>query len=840
MALKQIAEKLNEEFAAEGRRLVFWYDAKAEFAADIESGGLVLEKAKIYRLEKNNQFYTKYFLECVDRETNYLVYAPFPKPDVRENHLADMVRYSREFFADKASLICVDLGIAPELKPVIQNHIKFFASKERCQKFYDLKIDDYSKDTILTGIMSVVCKAKTVSFEEVLRAVFIKDTGGGNKYLSEIEKFGLLDSFWELCEELYGYHDVSPSLKNLAASFFITYTAHSASSGLPSKWKGRVASQTGSVVAFMDNMMNSAKCRDAYDDISRNVAAEIGAAERLREMALDSLAECDSFEIIDEMITAWTVDNLLSENVGAKLAGMDIHALCRRRMELHFGDMFHDVYSMLEMACRVIEIVGYRCPEDTAAIIKQYTENDYKYDYCYRKFYDYYDRIEARTDFETLRERAENIYTNIYLDRLTVSWSNALCAEKSIEAIPGQERFYRRCVAPAKERVVVIISDALRYETAAELADILSEDEKCGGVHLDVMYGVLPSVTKLGMAALLPHGMIEIDDNFKVSVDGRPCDTLSQREAVLQSEVPNGRCLQYDDVMAAKREEVRTMFGNKEVVYVYHNQIDARGDKANTENEVFSACAESVNEIRRIVRRLTEDVSARHFIITADHGFIYKRDRIGEYDKISGRELKGFYVGKRYVIGRDPIEAEGVKNYEISASLGGRSLNVAVPSGTSIFKTAGGGQNYVHGGTSPQEMLIPVLDVRTAAGHQETRPAAIDFISTMKKITSLAPSLEFYQMEPVTDVVKEAVYKLFFISEDNEKISNEVTFEAKSRAPEAEKRISRLKFTFKNKRYRGDKRYYLVAYLDSNNSFVEPVFKYEMAVDIAFADDFGF
>ena len=146
----------------------------------------------------------------------------------------------------------------------------------------------------------------------------------------------------------------------------------------------------------------------------------------------------------------------------------------------------------------------------------------------------------------------------------------------------------------------------------------------------------------------------------------------------------------------------------------------------------------------------------------------------------------------------------------------------------------------MHGGTSPQEMLIPVLDVRTAAGHQETRPAAIDFISTMKKITSLAPSLEFYQMEPVTDVVKEAVYKLFFISEDNEKISNEVTFEAKSRAPEAEKRISRLKFTFKNKRYRGDKRYYLVAYLDSNNSFVEPVFKYEMAVDIAFADDFGF
>lgn len=840
MALKQIAEKLNKEFAAEGRRLVFWYDTKAEFAADIESGGLVLERAKIYRLEKDNQFYTKYFLECVDRETNYLIYAPFPKPDVRENHLADMVRYSREFFADKVSLICVDLCIAPELKPVIQNHIRFFTSKERCQKLYDLKIGNYRKDTLLTGIMSVVCKAKTASFEEVLRAVLIKDIEGENKYLSEIEKFGLLDSFWELCEELYGYHDVSPSLKNLAASFFITYTAHSASVGLPSKWKGRVASQTGSVVAFMDNMMNSAKCRDAYDDISRNVAAEIGAAGVLREMALDSLAECDSFEIIDEMIIAWAVDNLLSENIGAKLAGMDIRTLCRRRMELHFGEMFHDAYSMLEMACQIIEIAGYRCPEDTAAIIKRYTENDYKYDYCYRKFYDYYDRIEARAAFEALRERVENIYTNIYLDRLAASWSKALFAEKSIKAIPGQEHFYRRCVAPAKERVVVIISDALRYEVAAELADTLFEDEKCGGVHLDVMYGVLPSVTKLGMAALLPHERINIDDNFKVSADGRPCDTLSQREAVLQAEVSNGRCLQYDDVIAAKREEVRKMFGNKEVVYVYHNQIDARGDKANTENEVFSACAESVIEIHRMIRRLTEDISARHFIITADHGFIYKRDRIREYDKISGTELKGFYVGKRYIIGRDPIEADGVKNYDISAFLSGASLNVAVPSGTSIFKTAGGGQNYVHGGASLQEMLIPVLDVRTAVGHQETRPAAIDFISTTKKITSLVQSLEFYQMEPVTDIVKEAVYRLFLVSEDNEKISNEVTLEAKSREPEAAKRISRLKFTFKNRRYHSDKRYYLVAYLDSNNSFAEPVLKYEMAVDIAFADDFGF
>ena len=32
-----------------------------------------------------SSIYTKYFLERVDKTTNYHIYAPFPKPDVREN-----------------------------------------------------------------------------------------------------------------------------------------------------------------------------------------------------------------------------------------------------------------------------------------------------------------------------------------------------------------------------------------------------------------------------------------------------------------------------------------------------------------------------------------------------------------------------------------------------------------------------------------------------------------------------------------------------------------------------------------------------------------------------------
>ena len=134
--LKQITDKLNTEFAGDGRKLVFWYDDQAEFAEDIES--LELVNAKLLRIAADKQFYAKYFLERLDREGNYLVYAPFPKPLVRDNHLEDTLLYSKRFFADRTSLLLVDLGIDPVHRNLIQKHIKFFAAKERTQRFYDL------------------------------------------------------------------------------------------------------------------------------------------------------------------------------------------------------------------------------------------------------------------------------------------------------------------------------------------------------------------------------------------------------------------------------------------------------------------------------------------------------------------------------------------------------------------------------------------------------------------------------------------------------------------------------------------------------------------------------
>jgi len=86
-------------------------------------------------------------------------------------------------------------------------------------------------------------------------------------------------------------------------------------------------------------------------------------------------------------------------------------------------------------------------------------------------------------------------------------------------------------------------------------------------------------------------------------------------------------------------------------------------------------------------------------------------------------------------------------------------------------------------------------------------------------------------------VVKATSYKVFFISEDNEKISNECIYVADKKDVDPQKRIFRLRFNFKNKQYDKAKRYYLVAYDEKNDL---AVFRHGVVMDIAFADDFGF
>lgn len=833
--LKQIIDRLNAEFTGETRKLVFWYDDKAEFAEDMET--VELQNAKIYYLQPDNQFYTKYFLERVDKTTNYLIYAPFPKPDVRDNHLEDTMLYSRRFFADRASLLSVDLGIEEKYKPVIEKHIKFFANKERTQRFYDLEIENFNEENILVGLLSAVCKVRTCSFEEVVRIVLTDGELVDNAFLQEFEKYDLLSAFWQLCEQHFGYTDTKPSLERLLVTLFVTYTGRYVQAELPAAWKSFVSYKSGSIIAFLDSLMNSVLYRDKYDALSAHVAKGLNVFSAFAGMRVDDLVECDTFLAVDQVLVKWLISRLVSEDIGAIVNGFTIPELCEKRAKMHFGRKTGKTYQMLSSAYSMVKEADYHAADGLKPIIDRYLAADYNMDQQYRKFYYYYDQLESTESLEPLRELVENIYTNEYLACLLPAWNAGIQQDATFSAIPLQREFYNANLRYTKERTVVIISDAMRYEVGQELFARMQDDPKCTA-KLSVQLSVLPSYTRLGMAALLPHKTLEMTDDFQVLADGILCDNLAGRQQVLQSYNPDSVCVQFDDIKNLKVAELRDVLTKRQIIYVYHNQIDARGDKANTEDEVFNACEEAVQEIVDLIHRISVSGNTYHFIVTADHGFIYKRDKLTESDKISGKSADKAFVNRRFIVSKATLEDDGIDHMSMGRILGNEdSKMVSYPVSSNVFKVAGGGANYVHGGSSPQEMLVPVLEFKMERGHMETKNAEIALVSIVHKITNLITSMDFIQSDAVSDTVKAAKYRIFFLSEDNEKISNENSYVADSREENAQKRIFRMRFTFKNKKYDKDKQYYLVVY-DEESGLEQ--WRQPVIMDIAFADDFGF
>lgn len=843
--LKQIADKLNSEFAGESRKLIFWYDVNGDFTEDVDT--LELKNAKVYHLCQDNQFYTKYFLEYEDTVNNYLIYAPFAKPGVKDNHLEDMLLYSKRFYADRASLIALDLKIDEKYKYVLEKYIKFFANKERSLRFYNLEIDIYDEDSIETGLICAICRSRIASFEEALRIIFNEGTFEDNKYFVEIEKYNLAAAFWRLCDKYFGFTNAEPSLEKLLISMFMTYTDRYIKGDTSASLRQYLSGKAGSIIAFLDNTMNNNIYRATYDRHSAFIAKKCNVAACLAEYPPEYLLDCDTFLCIDGIIINWLTERLLEEDTAAVLDGLTIPQVCDKRLKMHFAEQTKNIYKLLKNAYQLVLTANYRCADKFTTVFEAYQTTDWQIDYNYRHFYVNYSCIINKTEgnllnagfdkLEQLRVLIENIYTNEYLNKQLPAWNNALQEEKDFKGIKLQRNFYRDYLENNKERTVVIISDALRYEVAKELFNEMQDNPKCTA-KINAVLGVLPSYTRLGMAALLPHKTLSVTDDCEILADGVTCNTLALRQNILQSYCPASVCLQYDDIKNLKKDELREIFTGKQIIYIYHNQIDARGDKQITEDEVFDACNEAIKEIKDFINRISINANTYNFIVTADHGFIYKRNKLSESDKITVANNSSVSINRRFIIAKEPVNQVGVHSLSLGYILNNDDNKfVSYPVSSNVFKVAGGGQNYVHGGSSPQEMLVPVIEIKMDRYHVDTHPASIALVSSLNKITNLITAIDFFQTEAVSDTVKAANYKLYFITDNGDKISNENIFIADSREQDPAKRIMRMNFRFKNQKYDKAKHYYLVVH-DDENDF--EVWRKSVIMDLAFTDDFGF
>lgn len=187
---------------------------------------------------------------------------------------------------------------------------------------------------------------------------------------------------------------------------------------------------------------------------------------------------------------------------------------------------------------------------------------------------------------KVLDDAVEQCYAYWYLDQLARNWGDLIESERlmehwSIRGVPNQHHFYDTQVKPKldsarNKRLVVIISDAFRYEAAVELRDRINV-KRYSEAKLSSQLGVLPSYTTLGMASLLPHQSLEYREGVSddVFVDGRSTKGSDNRNKVLASY--NGMAVQAETVKAWSRDQGREALKDQQLVYVYHNVVDARG-----------------------------------------------------------------------------------------------------------------------------------------------------------------------------------------------------------------------------------------------------------------------
>ena len=850
MDLKEVRKVLEDIFNKElsdgrNRHIVFWYDAEGEFVDDID--GLELDNAKLLKITDNNSFAIKYRLEVEDTDSNYLIYSPSPKPTPRENWLLDILKYSSEFSTDKTSLLLREFGADESLRNVFKKYVKFFNNQERFNKFASYNIEKLDAEKVNVAVLSALCKLQHPDFEAVVKTLLKAELNLENKYMKNIEKFGDVDAFWDLVQKKYGYVLPEKSLESLAISFMVTTLNNTLETDLPDTWQPYLLTKPSNAVVFTSNFMNHSVDALTFDELANYVEEQLDVNKYISAWAMEDYLHCEVFKAFDKAIISKLISNLLSDVGEFEKYRKIINARKTTHWYEHFEKEYEAIYFAMELL-RMEKELGKTIKGQTAYdFVDNYTKKYYLLDLFYRKFYSSYDRIENKEPFTELAQKVENTYAHWYLDELSVKWSNIieeeLARDWQVKGLVQEKEFYRTYIAPhvrKEERVFVIISDALRYEAAKDFSNILNTERR-GVTDIYFMQGTLPSKTHWGMASLLPHKTIEWKDKNTVAADDMSTNGTSNRQKVLQKYSQDAVAIQYDEIVDWNRQKYKEKFEGKRLIYIYHNVIDARGDNTSTEREVFDAVEKAFDELRKLVNKLINNLSATNIYITADHGFIYRRSPLQESDKVVKDIKNSLEEDRRYLLVEGEAKGESVLSIPMNYILGkDTNLKTVVPRGVTRFKVHGGGANYVHGGASLQEIIIPVIkfkNIRSKSDKYDVKKVDVKLTSISRKITNRITFLEFFQSEKVEDKKIPLRLKLYFVDEEGNKISNENIIIADSRSSKPEDRTYREKFTLKDINYNKEKQYYLI--LEDEDEKVEKIYeKIPFIIDLAITNDF--
>jgi uncharacterized protein (TIGR02687 family) len=831
----QLTDNLRRIFDEEKHRLVFWYDAKREFEDSI--GSLDLNGVTVLRLDETGALELKIRLEIEDTEGAYLLYAPYAEPAPEVDWLLDVRLYSRTFYADKSSILLDELELElHSLREHLARRQLFFRSQDRQNRLKKWVRSDDREAELDRKMLAVLVRAEQPENSSILIKLFGElcqqgecDLSSTPRSWSEIEKYDLKQSFWDLMKQMFGYDVPEPKLTDLLIRLLVTDFARTLKGDVPQPLRhfvlpNRTRALDASV--FIDGWRRDVGHYANYDVLAKKIEDETKLDDHVAGLDDKYLSDCFTFEAVERRVIKSLRDQVVDTSSHLDLESF--RALIQKRRDGHWArgadNTYRLIYDALEAAAQLLNLrdkyargLSYPSAEEMFAA---YRDELYRFDQLYRLFHEAADQVEQQgiDVLKSLSTVVESCYANWFIDQLATTWGafidpareDGLLRSWSLDGVPNHQDFYRKHVnnlleASTQSKVYVVISDAFRYEAAEELTRELNGKNRFAAT-LGVQLGVLPSYTALGMAALLPHQKLDykLGANLDVTADDVSTTGFANRTQILAR--VNGTAIKYDDLLAMNKEQGREFAKPWRVIYIYHNQVDAIGDSASTESKTFSAVRTAINELSSVVRFVINNLNSSQILITADHGFLFQEtaptqvDRSGLDERPAGTRL----AKKRYLIGTELGERGNIWHGRAKTTAGiAGEMEFWIPKGANRFHFTGGAR-FVHGGAMPQEIVVPIITVKglrgQAAEKSTVRQVDVSLLGSTRRVVNNVQRFEFIQTDAVSDRVQPRTL-LISLRDDETLISNEATLTFDSQSSSMDERRKTAQLILKSGQY---------------------------------------
>ncbi len=873
MNLSQLQQGLEQAFFNENHRIVFWYDAEQSFTEEIKA--LHLADINILNMAEQSTLETKLKLELEDQQGKYLLYFPSAEPDLEQDWLLDIKLYSRSFYADRFSILFNELGLQQQsLREHLSKREEFLKSKARLTTLKRYLQPDADEQDLDMAMIAAVVKADSTELMHIVLALSDEmvqqnlDLDVNPDSFAELEKYRLVPALVTALQAEIGYPASVEELKGEVpfklGAFFIRLmtTGFCESLGYVPVWAQELVissvSSRATARAFLSRWRDSSKYYPTFDKLSQTVANALRIQDKMNAFEMEQLLDVMTFELIEQKIIV-DLANSISAATQSELERF--RTIISVRLDGYWASKHKDdatrrkyrtVYTALQAAIDLFSLrqqfdAGFYF-DSSEALYKAYEQELYRFDMAYR----HYSAASQRAHVEILKkldDEVENCYSYWFIDHLARNWGERVEAEQRLDCwkisnIPSQQNFYHTHVKPlvgstTKRRIVVIISDAFRYEAAVELRDRINE-KRYSEATLSSQLGVVPSYTTLGMASLLPHQTLEYKETAgdDVLVDGQSSKGTAARSKILAAY--NGLAVTAETVKGWSRDEGREALKDQELIYVYHNVIDARGDSASTESETFMAVEHAIEELTELSRKILMHFNTSTLFITADHGFLFQQSKLEAADRSSLTEKpeNALKSKKRYVIGHGLPESKEAWKGSTQATAGTISAtDFWIPKGANRFHFVGGSR-FVHGGVMPQEIVVPVLTVKQLRGEKagqrtKRKVGVISTKSTLKMVSNIQ-KFDLMQTEVVSELMLPVTLSIA-IYDGDVKVSSEETLTFDCSTDSVTERVKQVRLSLSGTNFDRKKDYFLVLNDKDLNTEME---RYKVTIDLAFTDDF--